>query len=671
MNRTLRAITAVVFICIIMFCAISLVQNMGRSLRVDLTEGKIYSLSDGTLKILGKLKQPIKLKLYYAKTAAMKGPDQIRFYNDYYFFVKELLGEYAARAPQGMIDYQVIDPRPYSEEEEEALRYDLKRFPITEEENFFFGLLVQTEFGVTKSIPFFSPDRQNFIEYDVSSLIDSAITRQKSRIGVMSSLPVMGDDVTGYMAQMMRMQGQQPKPSWTIIEQLKQQYEVKEIKPDVEEIKNEDFDVLLVIHPKDLPEKTQFAIDQYVLKGGRTIICVDPHSIIDMPSQQAMMMMQEPPSSSSNLNTLLRTWGLEMPDQTFAGDRTLALSAAARPNERPQKVIAYMDLNKPECFNSQNVMVSNLNMVRMIFSGVLRPIAAAAGTEANASQVQLTPLLSTTNRGNTWTVTNPYELSMMDPSKLLDRFIDGTEPVHMAYFVSGRFKSSFPNGVTVSAEPAKTGDTDDEDKEKPEDPNTRLLTGLTEAAEDTQCAVVVFADVDFLSDIVAYQKTFFGAAPIGDNATLLLNAIDTVSGSGDLISIRSRGNFTRPFKRIDEIEAKAEEASAKEVADIQAKINGFQQKLREMASTAESKDQALLESTVQKEKQNVELEIRKAEGELQKVKREKREEIEAIGEKLRNINMILIPAAILAVVIVLSFYRTTRRRRYISHASDA
>jgi len=381
--------------------------------------------------------------------------------------------------------------------------------------------------------------------------------------------------------------------------------------------------------------------------------------------------MQEPPSSSSNLNTLLRTWGLEMPDQTFAGDRTLALSAAPRPNERPQKVIAYMDLNKPECFNAQNVMVSNLNMVRMIFSGVLRPIAAAAGTEGNASQVQLTPLLSTTNRGNTWTVTNPYELSMMDPSKLLDRFIEGTEPVHMAYFVSGRFKSSFPNGVTVSAEPAKTGDTDDEAKEKPEDPNTRLLTGLTEAAENTQCAVVVFADVDFLSDIVAYQKTFFGAAPIGDNATLLLNAIDTVSGSGDLISIRSRGNFTRPFKRIDEIEAKAEEASAKEVADIQAKINGFQQKLREIASTAESKDQALLESTVQKEKQNIELEIRKAEGELQKVKREKREEIEAIGERLRNINMILIPAVILVVVIILSFYRTTRRRRYISHASDA
>jgi ABC-2 type transport system permease protein len=669
MNRTLRAITAVVFICVIMFCAISIFQNLGQSLRVDLTEGKIYSLSDGTLNILKKLKQPVKLKLYYAKTAAMKGPDQIRFYNDYYFFVKELLGEYAANAPQGMIDYKVIDPRPYSEEEEEALRYDLKRFPITEEENFFFGLIVQTEFGVTKSIPFFSPDRQNFIEYDVSSLIDAAITREKSRIGVLSSLPVIGDDVTGYMAQMMRMQGQQPKPSWTIVEQLKQQFEVSAIKPDVEEIKNEDVDVLLVIHPKDLPEKTQFAIDQYVLKGGRTIICVDPHSIIDMPSQQAMMMQQEPPSSSSSLNTLLHTWGLEMPDQTFAGDRGLALSAAARPNERPQKVIAYIDLNKPECFNSQNVMVSNLNLVRMIFPGVLRPIAAA-GEKGSNSQIELTPLLSTTNRGNTWKVTNPYELSMMDPSKLMDRFIDGTEPVHMAYFITGRFKSSFPNGVEVSAEPAKPDDAE-EDKEKPTDPNTRLLTGLTEAAETTKCAVVVFADVDFISDIVAYQKTFFGAAPIGDNATLLLNAIDVVSGSSDLIAIRSRGNFTRPFKRIDEIEAKAEEASAKKVADIQAKISGFQQRLREMASTAESKDQALLESTALKDKQNVELEIRKEEGELQKVKRQNREEIEGIGDRLRNINMILVPAAILVVAIVLSSYRTTRRRRYISHASDA
>jgi ABC-type uncharacterized transport system involved in gliding motility auxiliary subunit len=666
MNRTIRAIIAVVFIGIIMLCAISIFQNIGQSLRLDLTEEKIYSLSDGTSNILQKLKQPIKVKLYYAKTAAMKGPDQIRFYNEYYFFVKSLLAEYAANAPKGMVDYQVIDPRPYSDEEQEALRYGLKRFPITEEENFFFGLIVQTQFGATKSIPFFSPDRQNFVEYDVTRLIDLAITREKTRIGVMSSLPVMGDDVTGYMAQMMRMQGQTPKPSWTFVEQLKQQYDVSEIKPDIEEIKYEDVDILLVIHPKELPEKTQFAIDQYVLKGGRTIICVDPHSIVDMPPKQQMMMQQEPHSSSSDLNTLLRTWGLEMPEQTFAGDRSLAISAATRPNERPQKIIAYMDLNKKECFNTESVVTSNLNMVRMIFSGILRPTAVGS-EEATDSKISLTPLVSTTNRGNTWKVTNPYELSMMDPGRLMDRFIEGTEPVHMGYFVTGRFKSSFPNGVEVSAESS----TDEENEEDAKDPNARLLTGLTEADENTECAVVVFADVDFLSDLVAYQKTIFGAAAVGDNAALLLNAIDAVSGSGDLIAIRSRGNYTRPFTRIDEIEAQEEAATEDKVAEVQAKIQGFQQKLNEIVNSAEAKDQALLESSVQREKRKLELEIRKAEAELQNFKRQKREKIDNIESKLSILNMALVPAMILVVAIVLGIYRSSRRRRYISHASDA
>ena len=125
----------------------------------------------------------------------------------------------------------------------------------------------------------FSPERQSFVEYDISYLIDTAITRQKTKIGILSSLPLMGSDVSGYMAQMMQMQGQRPKPAWTFVEQLRKQYEVKGITADVDDI--QDVDILLVIHPKDLPEKTMFAIDQFVLNGGRAIVCVDPHSFAD------------------------------------------------------------------------------------------------------------------------------------------------------------------------------------------------------------------------------------------------------------------------------------------------------------------------------------------------------------------------------------------------------
>ncbi len=183
---------------------------------------------------------------------------------------------------------------------------------------------MQTPFGVEKVIPFFSPDRQNFVEYDISYLIDTAITRQKRTIGIISSLPVMGDDMSGYMAQMMRMQGQQPRPPWTFVEQLRRQYEVKQVPADVNEIK--DVDILLVIHPKNLPDQTLFAIDQFVLKGGRTIVCVDPYCFADRPDRMAMQMGM-PPTHNSDLNVLLRTWGLEMPENTFAGDKNLALPA--------------------------------------------------------------------------------------------------------------------------------------------------------------------------------------------------------------------------------------------------------------------------------------------------------------------------------------------------------
>ena len=306
MNRTVRAIIAIVFVGVIMFCAISISQNIAKSYRVDVTQQKLYTLSKGTLNILGRLGQPIKIKLYYTKTAAMKAPDQIRIFNNYYYFVESLLQEYA-RAAKGMIELEIIDPRPYSDEEADALRYGIKKFPISEEENFFFGMVVQTQYGAAKTVPFFSPDRQNFLEYDISYLIDTVTARQKKRVGVLSSLPVMGEEVSGYMAQMMQMQGQQPKPAWGIVEQLKQQYDVSKVATDANEIK--DIDILLVVHTKDLGERTLFAIDQFVLRGGKTIVLEDPFCVSDRPSKMEMQMMQTMPRTDSDLNKLLKNWG--------------------------------------------------------------------------------------------------------------------------------------------------------------------------------------------------------------------------------------------------------------------------------------------------------------------------------------------------------------------------
>jgi ABC-2 type transport system permease protein len=682
MNRTIRAAIGTVLILIIAFSGISISQNLGKRWRVDVTDQGLYTLSKGTKSILSKLNQPIKAKLFYAKTAAMKGPDQIRFFNNYYEFVRTLLEEYVATS-NGLVELEVIDPRPFSDEEEQTMRYGLKRFPITEEESFVFGLVLQTQFGVEKTIPFFSPDRQNFVEYDISYLIDTSITKQKKKIGVMSSLPVMGQDTSDYMARMMQMQGQQPEPPWTIIEQIKKEYDVTTVGTDVNDING--VDILLVVHPKDLPEKTQFAIDQFVLKGGRAVVCVDPHCISDRPQRNPMQMTAQ--DQSSNLERLLRTWGLVMPKNTFAGDRSLAVAASVSRDQRPEKIIGYLNL-VPGCFNKSSVITTNLNQVRVLFAGVLKEAdpakkpEQAKGTDPNkpkeekpaaeTASLQRTPLVMTTAAGNAWTISNAFELMFPDPAKLMDKFADGSQPVNMGYVVTGRFKSSFPDGIEVEV-PAKDADKDKEDKDS--DPNKpkmvkKHVTGLTEASTD--CAVVVFSDVDFLSDQMAYANSFFGKMVVGDNSALLINAIEDLAGSGDLISIRSRGNYKRPFTIVDNIEQQAEKETADEITLINVQIEGFNQELQALVSSAKGEEQqAVVGDTIVQKKRALELKILKAQRQLRAVQAKRRVQIEQLGSSLKMMNVGAVPGIVMVIALVLGVWRSVRRRHYISHASDA
>lgn len=662
MNRTMKIILAMVFIAAIAVSAVSIIHRVGKSMRIDITDRKLYTLSDGTRQILTGLKQPVTIKLFYSKTASMKAPDQIRFYTNYYTFVRALLEEYANQA-KGMVKLEVIDPRPYSEEEMAGIRYNLKQFNISQEEKFFFGLVVQTEFGVTKTIDFFSPDRQSFVEYDISSLIDFAMTRQKSKIGILSSLPVMGDDASGYMAYMMRMQGQQPKPAWGIVQQLKEKYEVSSIPADTNSISG--IDMLLVIHPKDLSKKTQFAIDQYVLQGGRTIVFVDPHSVADRPDPQQMQMGQMP-NTASDLETLLKAWGLEMPAMTFAGDRVLAVTGALRRDDRPMKILGIMKLSSEgKCFGTESPATAMLNEVSTMFPGVLKKIST--DPNAPASKFKYTTLLSTTGKGNTWSVGGIYELMNPDYATFLRNFRDGSSPVVIGYEITGQFKSAFPQGVhfdekTEIPDPNKPG-------EKIETTVPKMLTGLTEAKGD--CAVAVFADVDMISDFAAYQQTPFGMTVVADNSNLLLNMIDELSGSTALMAVRSRGQYSRPFARVDQIEADAEAKTADKEAEIMAQIKVFEQELNQKLAALDKKEDEMISKTILDEKQTIELKLRGKEKELRDVKMQKVKNIEAMGNKLKSYCTLPGPAIILLIAIVLGLRRSFMRRHYVSHASDA
>ena len=659
MNRSMRAILAIIFIAAIAVSAVSITQTIGRSLRADITDQRLYTLSDGTKAILAGLKQPITVKLFYTKTAAMKAPDQIRFYNNYYAFVHALLQEYVAHS-NGNLRLEVIDPRPYSEEEMAAIRYGLKRYSITEEENFFFGLVVQTQFGATKVIDFFTPDRQQFVEYDISYLIDTAVTRQKQRIGVLSSLPVMGD--SEYMMQMMRMQGQQPRQKWGFVTHLEQKYEVVSIPTDAQTIEN--VDILLVIHPKDLSERLQFAIDQFVLGGGRAVVMVDPHCLIDQPDPMSRMQGAMP-SSASGLPTLLKAWGLEMPPNTFAGDRELAVVGSTAQDRRPERILGILKLQGAKgCFNRDHVASAALNEVALMFPGVLKKTPVEGLTYA--------PLLQTTAKGNTWTVSSSFELMRPDYAEFMRRFRDGTEPVVIGYAITGKFKSAFPDGIEVPAEKKDTDSDDAEKKDSAEEktPPPQRLTGLTEAAEPA--SVVVLADVDLIADGVAYQRTFFGLQAVGDNSALLMNVLDDFAGSANLISVRSRGSFKRPFTRVDAIEAKADAETAEEESRIMAQIKGFEQQLNEKLRSLEGENKGeLINQAILTEKKTIELQLLEAEKRLRDVKMQKRQHIESLKVRLRNFCTLPGPALTLLIAVGLGVYRSVRRRYYISHASDA
>ena len=656
MSRIIRVILAVIFVLLITFGAISICQNLGKRLKVDVTDHKLYTLSAGTKSILTKLNQPLKLKLYYAKTASMKGPDQIKYFNNYYEFVKALLDEYVV-ASKGMVTLEIIDPRPFSDDEVEATRSGLKKFPVTEEENFVFGLVVQTQFGVEKAIPFFTPDRQNFVEYDISALIDMATSRQKKNIGVLSSLPVMGE-ASDYMAQMLIMQGQQPKMAWTIIEHLKQKYEVKGIPSDTNDIN--DIDVLIVIHPKDLPVQTLFAIDQFILKGGRTIICIDPYCYADQQPASAMLQSDKV-SQASNLKRFLNNWGLDMPELTFAGDRLLAPGATMAANSESEKIIGFINLTPPACFNRDSVITAQLNSVRVWFAGVLNEIASPNDV-AGENKIERTPLIMTTAKGNTFKVDSPFDLQMLDPPALMKKFTDGTKPVVMGYLLTGKFKSCFPEGIMLVSE------SQNEDANAPKT-KTRIV-GLTHASKD--CAVAVFSDVDFLSNSLAYYRNqIFGNIVVGDNSALLMNTIDDLSGSTDLISIRSRGNFRRPFTVVDQIEEKAEAETADEVAKLNAEITGFENELRTLVNASNEKERQVIGSSIAQKTKDLDLKKLRARQQLREVKMQKRQKIEALGNKLRAFDMLAAPVVILLISVVLGIRRSVMKRHYISHASDA
>ena len=656
MIKTLRTALAVIFIIVIAVCATLITQKVLGRAGADLTEQNLYTLSDGTRDILKELTQPVTIELYYSRRAAMKGPEEIRHFNTYFRYVRDLLEEYVAIS-DGRIRLEIIDPRRYSTAEEYAIQQGLRHVPLSEEDYFFFGLIARTDLGKQKVIEFFDPARQQFIEYDLTKLISSVTRRDKRILGVLSSADVTGGGLSPYMRQMMQAQGRSVPEPWYLVSDLRaEEYDIRTLPPSSETIPD-DLDYLMIVHPQELSERTLFAIDQYVMQGGRLLVFQDPHFYYD-PAQpdprDPMGAMNQ--DKSSDLNALLRGWGVEMDPERIAADRRLA--AEVGPRREPLKIFLRLD---EECMNEEEVVTADVHDLLMLMAGSL-DVIEDAGTE-------VVPLITTTDAGNAWHPEGPHQLMYPDPETINKEIPDGTEPLTLACRITGPFQTNFPDGIEVEdeadedaeaagPEPGEEADAVNDEGEA----TSRRLTPVT--SSDPGAMVLVFADVDFIANDLAYEMGFF-VRRRADNIALLYNALDFLSGSEDLIRIRTRGSIRRPFEVIEEIEQKAEEATAEEIEKLNAEIEQYQEELNRLGASGEEMDEQIIAGEMIARRREISEKIEEANRRLRELKAQKLAKVEALTTRIQTHNMVWAPAVVLLIAVSLAAVRWIRARRYI------
>ena len=328
LKKNLKVLTAIFLIALIAFSSITLLAKLGRALKLDLTEDRIYSLSDETGKIIGGLTHPVRLKLFFSRTEALKGFDSLRAYNNYFFYIRDLVREYAARS-HGKITVEIIDPRRDSREEREALQYGLRPIPTAGDDRFFFGLVLTTEFGQEKAITLLAPERQQLAEYDITEMIYSATSRAKKKIGILASVDLAASKYPAEMARSMGIATEPGRKGQSVLEQIKSHYDVTMLAADGSAFQK--LDAVVVIHPRNLSEQTLAALDRYVTGGGKLVVFQDPAFMAD-PLAGAAGSTYAPGQNASNLNRLLSAWGCEMPADRIAADPGMAALGSPGPD---------------------------------------------------------------------------------------------------------------------------------------------------------------------------------------------------------------------------------------------------------------------------------------------------------------------------------------------------
>lgn len=593
--------TALAVLTVLFVALVSLSNLLFRGARLDLTEHSLYTLSEGTRNILGKLDEPIHLSLYFSnKASADSNRPEIRNLRNYYERVREMLEEMASLAGN-KIRLDVIDPLPYSEAEDRAAAAGIQGIPLgAGGEKIFLGLAGTNSTDGESAIPFFDPGKEAFLEYDAAKLIVDLTTVKKPVVGLLSGLPVASDFNQATM---------QMSPPWAIYQQLTQLFEVKQL--DIGSLKaiEPDIKVLAVIHPKQLSDDAQYAIDQFALRGGHLLIFVDPNAELDTGgfdhgNPMAGMMA----SKSSDLPVLFKNWGIEYDANQIVVNPAQALTITVDPGAPPVRHAAFLRFDERH-HPADDVITAHLGTLHMASTGYFKLAKNSPG--------KLIPILQTDQQAST--VPSERIKMLNDPGSLLSGLNPAGERYVVAARLEGKFKTAFPK---------------------------RTDSGhLSEAKAASQ--MILVADTDILTDRLWVQaQSFFGQTLLNsfaDNGNFFINTVDNLIGSSDLISIRGRGTSDRPFTRVEALKLAADQRFRVKEQELQQELMETERKLSALQNSKAKDDKFMLSTQQQAELENFlkrKLEIRK---ELRDVRRQLDADIDSLGAWLKFINIALVP----------------------------
>ncbi len=617
-TRAAFGVAALVAIALLANWLVSLTPLGNRG--ADFTETHVHTLSDGTRSILSELDTPIVIR-YYASRSTDYMPQELKLHMRR---VDDLLKEYASLS-KGKLRIDNLDPQPDTDAEDSA-NLDGINGQRMDDQNLFFGLAISC-LDKTSVIPFIDPREETMLEYNVSKAIAEVATPVKPKIGIISALPIQGEQPG--------MPGQQATPPWLIYQQLKQSFDVVNLSMEAATIDPKQIKVLLLFHPAGISAEVEYNIDQYLLKGGTVVACLDPLSVaaqMTSPSGGNPMMGQPQPNPpSSTLPTLLKAWGV-----TFESSQTLADPKYATKLAGDRLGLAVLTLGKDAMPLKDDVITKDLNTVTFFLPG--------AFTLTGGTDLKVSSIIRSSNQAG---FVDTRKAAQLDPTLARTLKSNGTA-YDLVTHLSGTFKTAFPDGKPAPAAPAEG--------QPPAPPEAAKADSLKVAASPGN--VFLIADVDAFFDRFAYNVQSFMATPANGNASLLLNLLDQATGSKYLIGSRSRSALSRPFTVVQELEANFNKTVGVKIQEFQEKQQAAQAKLNELQSQ-KSRGSELFLSPAQ------EAEIKKLREEqvsYAKLVREQEKELRRQKDKLAGNITLLNVAAMPSLVVLVGLALFIKRR---------